>query len=107
MFYAVYEDGNGEKHGELYDCTPNGYEEYFRDTHSPDCKIFGLVEIKASGRTYKERQDSVRNAAIDCYELIAEAGDISMGEMLSIYERFATLGKRYGLLAEFRENAIC
>lgn len=107
MFYAVYTDAHEKKHGELYDCSPCGYEKYFEDTFSPYCKIFGVVSIKSSGKTYKERKDSVRNAAIDCYELISEAGDISMGEMADIRDRFEKLGRRYGLLTEFRENAIC
>ena len=51
----------------------------------------------------------LKEAAItEAFEWQLTSGDnpISYGELAEVFERFYTLGKRYGLLKEFRENGI-
>ena len=53
---------------------------------------------------YKKRKAEVREEAIE-YSYSDE--ELSYGELAEIQDYFRRLGKRYGLLREFRENAIC
>ena len=55
---------------------------------------------------YLSKKAEIREEAIDWQ---AEFGEhnYSWGELAYWQDYFETLGKRYGLLTEFRENAIC
>ena len=57
-------------------------------------------------KTYAERKAEVRAEAI---EWQADFGnhDYSWGEVADWTNYFETMGRRYGLLTEFRENGIC
>ena len=55
--------------------------------------------------TYAERKANVREEAID-WQTMASEGDMSYGELAEAGDYFYRLGKRYGLLREFRENGI-
>lgn len=54
--------------------------------------------------TYTEAKARARKLAIDW--LHDESQRISYGELAEACERFNKLGKRFGLLGEFRENGI-
>ena len=55
--------------------------------------------------TYAQKKDNARQKAIDWqYESAGE--NLSYGELYEIGEYFYRLGRRYGLLREFRENGI-
>lgn len=56
--------------------------------------------------TYKELKERARQKAID-WQLDFPNHNYSWSELQIYQEYFYTLGKRYGLLKEFRENAIC
>ena len=56
--------------------------------------------------TYQQKKEQVRNEAIDWQDEQADMS-LSYGELADAQERFERLGRRYGLLQEFRENAIC
>ena len=56
--------------------------------------------------TYQQKKEQVRNEAIDWQYEQADMS-LSYGELADAQERFERLGRRYGLLHEFRENAIC
>lgn len=53
---------------------------------------------------YQKRKAEVREEAIE-YSYSEE--ELSYGELAEKNDYFERLGKRYGLLREFRENAIC
>ena len=53
---------------------------------------------------YQEMKERVRQMAID-WQLNDSEG-ASWNELIAIGEKFAKLGKRFGLLTEFRENGI-
>lgn len=56
-------------------------------------------------KTYQENKERVRQMAID-WQIEASEHNYSYGELAYFGEIFNRLGKRYGLLREFRENAI-
>lgn len=91
----------GETHSNLY----SSWEDYYRDTFSPDADIKALVDFQISGKSYAERKESARQTAIDFQT--EERPGLSYGELATIKAWFYRVGKRYGLLKEFSENAIC
>ena len=62
-----------------------------------------MAKIK---KTYQQLKEAAREAAIDWQDWSHEQ-NLSYGELAEALERFEKLGRRYGLLREFRENAIC
>lgn len=56
--------------------------------------------------TYQEMKEKARNEALDWQDTWAEVS-YSYGELAAWYAHFERLGRRYGLLTEFRENGIC
>lgn len=84
------------------------WDEYYEDTFSPEVEILVLLPFEIHGKTYAERKESLRNLAIDFQH--ADDGDadlwLSYRELDDIGCYFNRMGRRYGLLQEFRENAI-
>ena len=74
-----------------------------------DITVLRVLPFEIGGRNYRERQNSLRDLAID-FQLTND-GDtdvqLSIGEMGAASAYFERMGRRYGLLREFRENAIC
>jgi hypothetical protein len=101
MFYAKYRDINGEEVAKLYD---RG-EDYARDTFSPLVEPLAFIDFHVKGKNYRERQSSVQTIAVDFQT--ADIGGLFMSDYSRIGEWFTTQGKRYGLIKEFRENAVC
>lgn len=100
MFYAAFTI-EGQTHSNLY----FDFEQFHRDTFSPETDIHAIVEFKTHGKSYAERKESARNTAINFQA--AEIPGLSYSEIAEISAYFEKTGKRYGLLEEFRENAIC
>lgn len=55
---------------------------------------------------YQKLKTKARNEAIE-WQLDFSNHNYSYGELAYYENYFGTLGKRYGLLREFRENGIC
>lgn len=55
---------------------------------------------------YQEMKEKVRNEAID-WQYDFPNHSYSWGEIADWADHFERLGRRYGLLTEFRENGIC
>ena len=55
--------------------------------------------------TYAERKENARQIAID-WQLNESEQDLSYVELAEAGNYFYKMGKRYGLLREFRENGI-
>lgn len=55
---------------------------------------------------YNRLKESARKSAIE-WQLTSGDNPMSWNEHADVCKRFYTLGKRYGLLKEFRENGIC
>jgi hypothetical protein len=57
-------------------------------------------------KEYAARKEAVRNEAIE-WQYSFDDHNYSHGEVLGWMTYFNRLGRRYGLLREFRENGIC
>lgn len=57
-------------------------------------------------KSYSERKEEVRDMAIEYSNSFAEGKQYSYGEMAEIQGNLERLGRRYGLLREFRENGV-
>lgn len=82
------------------------YYNYYKDTFSPLCKNIEVLDFKISGKTYRERQASLEDLAIEYSNHFAQYS-WSYGELAEIGSFFEKAAKRYGLLKEFKENGIC
>ena len=56
-------------------------------------------------KTYKEQKEVVRQEAIN-YQIEKMGVSMSYAELYEAQQYFEKLGKRFGLLKEFRENGI-
>jgi hypothetical protein len=102
MILAAYKNPNGEIRGGLY----STYESYIKETFSPECEELELIELKVKGKTYKERKANLEEIA-KAYQFIFSQLSLSWGEIIQLGNFFEKNAKRYGLLEEFKENAIC
>lgn len=59
----------------------------------------------ATKKTYQGKKEAARQQAIN-WQLWAGEQSLSYGELADWMAHFERLGRRYGLLQEFRENAI-
>ena len=69
--------------------------------------ILYFIPLTISGRTYNERKNDLRNKAIEYQNSWYDFCGFSYGELAIINDFFETNGRRYGLLTDFKENAIC
>lgn len=70
--------------------------------NAPKCAIVNVERIK---KTYAELKAEKRQEAIE-WQLDFGNHNYSWGEIAYYSDYFEKLGKRYGLLKEFRENGI-
>lgn len=81
------------------------WNSFHSDTFSPECEIIQLIEFAILRKNYMERKNSLEEIAIEFSH--NEVCGLSYGEIYHIQNFFETMGKRYELLREFRENCIC
>ena len=121
MFLGMYTDPNGVEHANLY----YRWSDYFADTFSPMCKNKRTLEFKLdvthkpfterssynAMSDYRRKQARLEEIAVEWSWLVGEVGGfetgLSMWELSTIENWFAKMGKRYGLMKDFKENAIC
>lgn len=102
MFIGIYKKDN-KQYNYIYFDNKNGCTEFLKDTWG--AKDIQTLSFKIRGKNYQERRAEAREIAIfwqnnfSCY-------DWSYSELATIYEFFEKVGKRYGLIKEFKENAI-
>lgn len=101
MTLGIYKDDKGHVFGGL----DNFMQDFDRDTLSSVYKDLFCFDFRPMGRTYASKKAYVREAAVrfSC----CEPPDMSYAELAYITDLFSKLGKRFGLLREFRENGIC
>ena len=66
-----------------------------------------LREQKRKGKAYYERMKRRARNTAQCWQAKFAEESMSYEELLEAQIYFENLGRRYGLLAEFRENGIC
>ena len=101
MIFGVYKK-EGQYSGGLFDT----FEDFHKVTFSPDCEQIYLTDFRLCGGSYKEKKAAAREMAINI-QWAAGLVSLYMGEHVFVSDRLETIGRRYGLLTEFRENAIC
>ena len=62
--------------------------------------------MKNTKTNYETKKETARQEAIDWQNDVANH-NYRYGELAEFVMHFEKLGKRYGLLKEFRENGIC
>lgn len=72
-----------------------------------DEQIICFIPLIVSGKSYQERKADLQKKAIEWSNSVGQYPRWSYGELGEIQDFFERNGKRYGLLKEFRENAIC
>ena len=77
-------------------------------TFSPIIDTIFVTDFKISGKNYNDKKENARSLAIDIqhtyiyYDIYTSYYDTM--QLSSIFEK---IGKRYGLLKEYKENGIC
>ena len=103
MFYAKLKQG-GQTVGNLY----HDFQDYVNDTFSPDVETLDIIPLTVHGKNYRERRADLEDKAIDFQNDYFDPDvEIPVLDSSEIMHWFEKMGKRYGLLKEFRENAIC
>lgn len=102
MFLARYKT-QGKEYITLY--VYKSYEQFIKDTFSPDTEIITLIDFTIHGKTYQERKADTERIAIEYSH--ADLSGLSWLECAIISEFFARNGRRYCLKKEFTENGIC
>ena len=105
MFIGKYELEDQE-YFYIYYKKNGGWSAFHTDTFSPLTKNIEILDFKISGKTYREKQASLEDLAKEWQLYFCDFG-WSYGELMEITNYFYENGKRYGLLKEFKENAIC
>ena len=105
MLFAKLKHPDGKTETHMY----TSWDAFHAATFSPETDVLSCIPFRLSGRTYAERRESARNLAIDVQAADDGTTDIglSYGELHLIQCFFESVGRRYGLLTEFRENCIC
>ena len=104
MFYArLKNEETGKKTSVLYYDTRS----YIEDTFSPLWTTLDIITFVVSGKTYRERQNDLREKAIRFQMAIGDSEGLYASEYAEIVRWFGRNARRYGLLQEFVENAIC
>lgn len=103
MVYAVWQNEDGTYGGGVYMC----WNDYYTDTFNPQTNDVALISDTAvlTG-SYQDKKNYIRSNAID-YQLSASLIPLSYMELMIMEDYFYKMGKRFGLLREFRENGIC
>ena len=84
------------------------WNEYHKDTFNPESSALVLLPFEISGKSYAERKEAARNLAIDFQAANDGDADINLSyhELSLVGNYFLRVGRKYGLLREFRENCI-
>lgn len=97
----IYQD-NKKIEGGIY----NGISYETAAAEIGENNILLYIALTVSGATYADRKNDLRDKAIEWSLTQGEYAAWSYGELGTISDFFENNGRRYGLLNEFRENAI-
>lgn len=72
------------------------------------CGAYVVRELRTRGKTYAERKANAAELAKELQNVESDlnGGGLSWGEYNIITDFFEEVGRRFGLLREFRENGI-
>ena len=104
MIYAIIEKDRQETLFRF-----DTWDELHRETFNPDSwDAYTAQEIpaKISGRSYQERKANAYDTLVNMQYILGAPG-LYMSEYADIGADAERIARRYGLLAEARENGIC
>lgn len=103
MFIAVYENPQKKLQAWIY----YKMEAFIQDTFSPACNILAVLDFSITGKDYQSRKEAAQAIAIE-YQIINNDFSLcwSYSELATIQAYFENIGRRYGLINEFKENCI-
>jgi hypothetical protein len=104
MFLGKYTIDN-KIYNYIYIKNNGGWLAWQNDTFSPDTQNQNILDFSVRGRTYAERKADAREKAL-IFQYDFACLPWSYGELGTIGEQFEKIGKRYGLIKEFKENGI-
>lgn len=81
------------------------YKDFFTYTFKPAYLPLFTTDFSISGKNYNERKENAKNLAIDLQHNLCNVS-ISYGELATIGYEMEKIAKKYGLVKEFKENAI-
>lgn len=88
-----------------YVLTAEEWERYTAEATTEELnEVVAIYDLKTHGKTYAERKANLEALAIDYSH--ADNGNNGLDDLNIMYNFFEDYGKRYGLLTDFRENAI-
>lgn len=99
-YYVVFDERTNEERAAVGD-----FNAYYNDTWSPCTRATCVIRLQVSGKTYAERKKDLEQKAIE-YSL-NQAPGLYWSDLAILQTFFETNGRRYGLLKDFIENAIC
>lgn len=110
MFYAKLKKPIPESDNQYYieNNLYYSFDQYYRDTFSPEVDTIYFIEFKTCGKTYQEKKQSIVDIAIafQAYQCEESDCDLSWADYSNVTYFFEKMAKRYGLAREFKENAI-
>ena len=101
LLYIHYTDENNIERGKL--CY--SWQELHETIFCPEIAVHAILKFSIPGKTYQERKEAARNLAIQ-YQA-EDAPGLSYQDRYCIEYYFEKIGRHYGLMHEFKENAIC
>ena len=109
MFYAryykpVYDSNWNVTSRQVITNIYYSWDQFHNDTFSPDTDGIYIINFVGIGGSYQERKYHIQDIAIEWSH--ADKNGLSWGEMATVENWLETYGRKYGLLQEFRENAI-
>lgn len=105
MFLGYYEI-DGEGYNYIYYKNSKGYKAFCEDIFKSYYECIDYLDLKITGKTYKEKQDCLYDLAV-YYQSHFAMKPWSWGELATITDFFYKNGKRYGMYKELHENGIC
>jgi len=103
MIIGAYIDIDGQEKAKIYDL----YEQFYKDTFSPETEPLFTIDFVIHGKTYAERKGYLEQMAKDYQSAFTYGLSPSWLDLSLFNNYFETNGRRYGLLKEFQENGIC
>lgn len=100
LYYVILDERTNEERATLGD-----FETLHRDTFNPYTKATCIIDFTIHGKTYQKKKASLENMAVEYSN--NQAPGLAWNQAAAIAGYFEENGRRYGLLKEFRENAIC
>lgn len=106
--YAIRTMFNGFVESESIFDSLEQYKDFFSDYDLRSATPITTIPLKATGKTYREKQQSVRDVILDISSAQQDVNGegLSWGEESIMYSWSLDMAKRYGLVNEFKENGI-